>query len=58
MIENQGELRASLEKAKVQEDKILQLEAEKAQLESRLSNPAENSLVEDLQIQVFLKCVA
>ncbi|XP_060754646.1 centromere-associated protein E isoform X3 [Neoarius graeffei] len=52
MIENQGELRASLEKAKVQEDKILQLEAEKAQLESRLSNPAENSLVEDLQIQV------
>ncbi|XP_034156118.2 centromere-associated protein E isoform X2 [Pangasianodon hypophthalmus] len=52
MIENQEELRAALETAKVQQDKILHLEAEKAQLESRLSNPAENSLVEDLQIQV------
>lgn len=53
MIENQEELRAALEKAKVQQDKMAQLEAEKAQLESRLSAPAESSLVEDLQIQVF-----
>ncbi|MCJ8747829.1 hypothetical protein PDJAM_G00157970 [Pangasius djambal] len=52
MIENQEELRAALETAKVQQDKILHLEAEKAHLESRLLNPAENSLVEDLQIQV------
>ncbi|TSK17800.1 Centromere-associated protein E [Bagarius yarrelli] len=52
MIENQEELRAALEKAKVQKDTILQLEAEKAQLESKLSNPVESSLVEELQVQV------
>ncbi|KAK2817883.1 hypothetical protein Q7C36_021816 [Tachysurus vachellii] len=52
MIENQEELRAALETAKVQQDRMRQLEAEKAQLESRLSNPADNSLVEALQLQV------
>lgn len=52
MIENQEELRAALETEKVQQNKILQLEAEKAQLESRLTNAAESTLVEDLRIQV------
>ncbi|XP_017313628.1 centromere-associated protein E isoform X3 [Ictalurus punctatus] len=52
MIKNQEELRAALQTSQVQQDKILQLEAEKAQLESRLSDPPEDSLVEDLQIQV------
>ncbi|XP_027012210.2 centromere-associated protein E isoform X2 [Tachysurus fulvidraco] len=52
MIENQEELRAALETAKVQQDRMRQLEAEKAQLESRLSSPADNSLVETLQLQV------
>lgn len=55
MIKNQEELRAALQTSQVQQDKILQLEAEKAQLESRLSDPPEDSLVEDLQIQVLLK---
>lgn len=54
MIKNQEELRAALQTSQVQQDKILQLEAEKAQLESRLSDPPEDSLVEDLQIQVLL----
>ncbi|KAK3511021.1 hypothetical protein QTP70_029023 [Hemibagrus guttatus] len=52
MIENQEELRAALEMTKVQQDKIHQLKAEKTHLESRLSNPADNGLVEDLQLQV------
>ncbi|KAF7689663.1 centromere-associated protein E isoform X1 [Silurus meridionalis] len=52
MIENQEQLRAALEATKAQEVKILHLEAENAQLESRLSDTAENSAVEDLQIQV------
>ncbi|GAA6089757.1 centromere-associated protein E isoform X1 [Tachysurus ichikawai] len=52
MIENQEELRAALETAKVQQDRMRQLEAEKAQLESSMSNPADNSLVEALQLQV------
>lgn len=53
MIENQEELRAALETAKVQQDRMRQLEAEKAQLESSMSNPADNSLVEALQLQVI-----
>ncbi|XP_053471518.1 centromere-associated protein E isoform X3 [Ictalurus furcatus] len=52
MIKNQEELRAALQTSQVQQDKILQLEAEKAQLESGQSDPPENTLVEDLQIQV------
>ncbi|KAF5902614.1 centromere-associated protein E, partial [Clarias magur] len=52
MIENQEELRAALETEKAQKDKILQLEEEKSQLESRLSAGIDNTLVEDLQIQV------
>ncbi|KAM9454725.1 centromere-associated protein E [Clarias gariepinus] len=52
MIENQEELRAALETEKAQKDKILQLEEEKSQLESRLSAGIDNALVEDLQIQV------
>ncbi|KAI5629562.1 centromere-associated protein E isoform X2 [Silurus asotus] len=52
MIENQEQLRAALEATKAQEVKIIHLEAENAQLESRLSDTAENSAVEDLQIQV------
>ncbi|XP_058236857.1 centromere-associated protein E [Hemibagrus wyckioides] len=52
MIENQEELRAALETTKVQQDNINQLRAEKAQLESRLSSPSDNGLVEDLQLQV------
>lgn len=51
MIENQEELSAALDQAKVQQDRILQLEAEKAQLESRLSSLT--SLVEELQTKVF-----
>lgn len=58
MIENQEDLRAALETQKAQQDRILQLKAEKAQLESRLSNAAENRLVDELQIQVPLKCAA
>ncbi|KAF4075058.1 hypothetical protein AMELA_G00230190 [Ameiurus melas] len=53
MIENQEELRTALQTSQVQQDKILQLEAERAQLESRLSDPPKNGLVEDLQIQVI-----
>lgn len=53
MIENQEELRAALETEKAQKDKILQLEEEKSQLESRLSAGIDNALVEDLQIQVL-----
>lgn len=56
MIKNQEELRAALQTSQVQQDKILQLEAEKAQLESGQSDPPENTLVEDLQIQVLFKC--
>lgn len=52
MIENQEDLRAALETQKAQQDRILQLEAEKAQLESRLSNAADSRLVDELQIQV------
>ncbi|KAI4891029.1 hypothetical protein NFI96_013890, partial [Prochilodus magdalenae] len=53
MIENQEELRTALEKVKVQQDKIVQLEAQTALLESKLlnSNCTEDSLG-DLQEQV------
>ncbi|XP_049325717.1 centromere-associated protein E-like isoform X2 [Astyanax mexicanus] len=54
MIENQEELRTSLEKSKAQEDRILQLEAQIAELGSKLSNSdgSESKLIEELQNQM------
>ncbi|XP_037399048.1 centromere-associated protein E isoform X2 [Pygocentrus nattereri] len=53
MIENQEELRTALEKIKVQQDQIVQLEAQTALLESKLSNShGTQGSLEDLQNQV------
>ncbi|XP_062866436.1 centromere-associated protein E isoform X2 [Trichomycterus rosablanca] len=55
MIENQEELRTTLEKVKQQKEKILTLEAQKDQLESKLSHSADgeqDGVVEELKTQV------
>ncbi|KAL6481452.1 hypothetical protein MHYP_G00095320 [Metynnis hypsauchen] len=53
MIENQEELRTALEKIKVQQDQIVQLEAQTTLLESKLSNSdGTQGSLDDLQNQV------
>lgn len=57
MIETQAELRAALAKIKELEQNMHELEVQKNQLESKLSqtdSSDESKLVEDLKIQVFI----